>query len=110
MAAGKGEEGVLVFVSLVCSAMASLVQQSSRLRAMEMLLVFAYHLPDAHKLDRILPYLCSMLTDEQALVRATALRSVTQLLAMVNEVGRDATFDALHECSWFTRFPCAGPS
>jgi len=109
VAAGKGEEGVLVFVSLVCSALASLVQQSSRLRAMEMLLVFAYHLPDAHKLDRILPYLCSMLTDEQALVRAAALRSVTQLLAMVNEVGRRAPFAAPCVRSRLTLRPCAGP-
>ncbi|KAJ3210567.1 Serine/threonine-protein kinase [Dinochytrium kinnereticum] len=59
---------------------------SSRLMALDMLLALGLHLPDEYRLDRIVPYLITMIPDEMSLVRATALRALTQLLSMTDSV------------------------
>ena len=88
--ARHGSEGTLLLVSFVCSTLGSLAHPASKLRALDVLLTFGFHLSDAYKLDRILPYMCSLLTDSQAAVRAGAVRAVTQLLAMADKVRRGA--------------------
>ena len=53
---------------------------------MELLLAFSERLTDEAKLDRVIPYVAQLLTDKSEQIRITALRSMTQILAMVNVV------------------------
>ena len=115
--ASKSDEGALMFVSLICSSLRALARPSSKLKVLEMLFVFGKstiffflaataqtlahplgtYLSDEHKLERIVPYLCTMLQDRVALVRAEALRTLTQLLSAVKEIPQaDADFFKLY--------------
>ena len=53
---------------------------SARIRACELLLAFAERTTDEAKLDRILPYVMTLLNDKSDLVKVTALRTLTQLV------------------------------
>lgn len=53
---------------------------SSKLKALDILLALAERLPDDVKLDRLVPYLIVLLTDEASLVRANAIKTLTQVV------------------------------
>jgi hypothetical protein len=50
--------------------------------ALDILLALSEHLADDVKLDRLVPYVISLLTDETALVRANALKTLTQVVSL----------------------------
>lgn len=54
---------------------------SSRVEACDTVLALSERISDEAKLDRVLPYLVTLLSDEVAIVRATALRTITQLVS-----------------------------
>lgn len=49
--------------------------------ALDILLALSEHLADDVKLDRLVPYVITLLTDETALVRANALKTLTQVVS-----------------------------
>ncbi|KAM3537620.1 hypothetical protein ARSEF1564_009459 [Beauveria bassiana] len=81
------DDGTLIFLTLVVSAMRTTARASSRIRACDILLAFAERLTDEAKLDRVLPYLMALLKrDETDIVVVSVIRTITQLLQMVHMV------------------------
>ena len=52
--------------------------------AVELLLAFGIHMSDETRLDRVVPYLISLLTDDTSIVRVTTLKALTQLLSLTD--------------------------
>ena len=81
------DDGTLLFLTLVVSSIRTTARAMSRVRACEILLAFSERLTDEAKLDRVLPYLMSLLKKEETdVVVVSAIRTVTQLLQMVKVV------------------------
>lgn len=81
------DDGTLIFLTLVASAMRTTGRATSRIRACDILLAFAERLTDEAKLDRVLPYLMTLLRrDETDMVVVSVIRTITQLLQMVHMV------------------------
>ncbi|KAJ1558920.1 Serine/threonine-protein kinase [Nowakowskiella sp. JEL0078] len=76
----------LIFVTIVCACIRNTMNPSSRLFAIDLLLAFSIQIPDAYYLDRCVPYLVTLLADENASVRAHSLKALTQLLILVESV------------------------
>jgi phosphoinositide-3-kinase regulatory subunit 4 len=75
------DDGSLLFLTLVEVSLRSTARATARLKGCELLLAFAERVPDEAKLDRILPYLIDLLSEDTAdIVKAAALRSITQLV------------------------------
>lgn len=49
---------------------------------MDVFLALSPHLTDEAKLDRMIPYIVDLLHDESALVRASALRTLMQVVSL----------------------------
>jgi phosphoinositide-3-kinase regulatory subunit 4 len=80
------DDGTLLFLTIVVGCLKTTARTNARLKACDLLLAFAERLTDEAKLDRILPYLMSMLHDKSDVVKVAALRTVTQVLALVTVV------------------------
>ncbi|ODV90948.1 hypothetical protein CANCADRAFT_2665 [Tortispora caseinolytica NRRL Y-17796] len=77
------KDGCLLFLSAVLSSVLYSVRSSSRVMACELVLSFSEMLPDEIKLDRCIPYVIQLLKDPSPMVVIAALRTMTQLLALV---------------------------
>ena len=82
----QADDGTLIFLTLVVSSLRNTARASARVRACDILLAFAERVPDEAKLDRILPYAVTMLSDKSDNVKIAALRTVTQLMELVKVV------------------------
>ncbi|KAI8799791.1 hypothetical protein BJ742DRAFT_686782 [Cladochytrium replicatum] len=82
----SAREGCIIFMSIICSCIRNTLFPISRMYAIELLLALATQLSDADKLDRCVPYLVTVLADDNGVVRATALKALTQLMALVEEI------------------------
>ncbi|KAF2268813.1 phosphoinositide 3-kinase regulatory subunit 4 [Lojkania enalia] len=80
------DDGNLIFLTIVVSCLRGTARASARLRGFELLLAFSERLTDEAKLDRVVPYVSYMLKDKSELVQIAALRTMTQILAMVQVV------------------------
>ncbi|MCJ1472356.1 Serine/threonine-protein kinase [Lambiella insularis] len=80
------DDGTLIFLTLVVSALRNTARSSSRLRACDLMLAFGERITDEAKLDRILPYVVVLLTDRADIVKIAAIRTITQLLSLVTVV------------------------
>ncbi|KAF2395630.1 phosphoinositide 3-kinase regulatory subunit 4 [Trichodelitschia bisporula] len=80
------DDGTLIFVTLVVSSIRSTARATARVRACELLLAFGERVTDEAKMDRILPYLVWLLNDKADIVKCAAIRTITQLLALVQAV------------------------
>ncbi|CAD6499118.1 BgTH12-04770 [Blumeria graminis f. sp. triticale] len=80
------EDGTLIFLSLVVSSIRNTARATAKTKACDLLLAFSERLTDEAKLDRVLPYLVALLNDKAAVVRAAAIRSLTQLMALVKVI------------------------
>lgn len=80
------QDGALIFLTVVCSNIRNTSKASARVRACDLLLAFAERATDEAKLDRILPYIVILLNDRSDMVKVAALRSLAQLLSMVEVV------------------------
>ncbi|GAA6060755.1 hypothetical protein JCM10212_006735 [Sporobolomyces blumeae] len=76
----------LILLSLISSNLRNCVRPSSVLRALELLLALNRYLTDEARLDRLVPYLTSLLSDEEAMVRSTSLKVLTQTLMLVQSI------------------------
>ncbi|XP_044722055.1 kinase [Hirsutella rhossiliensis] len=78
------DDGTLIFLTLIVSSIRTTARASSRVRACDVLLAFAERLTDEAKLDRVLPYLMTLLRwEETDIVVVSAIRTITQLLQLV---------------------------
>ncbi|EFZ04079.1 serine/threonine protein kinase and WD40 domain protein [Metarhizium robertsii] len=78
------DDGTLIFLTLIVSSMRTTARASSRVRACDILLAFSERLTDEAKLDRVLPYLMTLLKKEETdSVIVAAIRTITQLLQLV---------------------------
>ncbi|KAI8979775.1 hypothetical protein BDF20DRAFT_913285 [Mycotypha africana] len=80
------EGAFLLLSSFVCSMIRNTLYPNSRLKALDIILALSQRLPDDVKLDRLVPYLIVLLTDESALVRANAIKTLTQVLCLVESI------------------------
>ncbi|KFA63079.1 hypothetical protein S40285_08434 [Stachybotrys chlorohalonatus IBT 40285] len=81
------DDGTLIFLTLIVSSMRTTARASSRVKACDILLAFSERLTDEAKLDRVLPYLMTLLRKEETdLVIISAIRTITQLLQLVRVV------------------------
>ncbi|KAH9058039.1 hypothetical protein EDB83DRAFT_2520935 [Lactarius deliciosus] len=81
------EDGpALIILALVCTNVRNCSQPSSKLRALDVFLALSMHLTDEAKLDRLVPYIVDLLRDDTAVVRAAALRTLLQVLSLVNVI------------------------
>ena len=80
------DDGNLIFLTIIVSCIRGTARSSARLRGFELLLAFAERLTDEAKLDRVVPYVAALLTDKSEQVKIGALRTMTQILAMVHVV------------------------
>lgn len=81
------DDGTLIFLTLIVSSLRTTARTSSRVRACDILLAFAERLTDEAKLDRVLPYLMTLIhRDETDIVMISAIRTITQLLHLVKMV------------------------
>ncbi|CAK7270816.1 Serine/threonine-protein kinase [Sporothrix epigloea] len=80
------DNGALIFLTLIVASIRNTARAASRIRACDVLLALAERLTDEAKLDRVLPYLMALLNDRADMVVVTAVRSITQLLALVRTV------------------------
>ncbi|TVY25487.1 Serine/threonine-protein kinase [Lachnellula hyalina] len=80
------DDGTLIFLALVVSSLRNTARASAKVRACDILLAFSERLTDEAKLDRVLPYFVSLLNDKADIVRIAAIRSLTQLMALVTVV------------------------
>ncbi|GAA6014207.1 hypothetical protein JCM11491_004137 [Sporobolomyces phaffii] len=76
----------LILLALISSNLRNCLRPSSILRALELLLVLNRYLTDETRLDRLVPYLVSLLSDEESAVRSMAMRVLTQTLLLVKSL------------------------
>ncbi|ORX99187.1 ARM repeat-containing protein [Basidiobolus meristosporus CBS 931.73] len=86
LALGQDDNGAVIFLSLICASMRNAMYPYSKLYALDMLLAISEHLSEEMKLDRVLPYIVSLLADNISLVRGIAIRALTKLLSTVESV------------------------
>ena len=80
------DDGSLIFLTLVISSVRNTARSTARVRALELMLAFAERITDEAKLDRVLPLIVGLLNDRSDIVKIAALRSMSQLLALVTVV------------------------
>lgn len=73
-------------LSLVCANIRICQLPSSKVRALDVFLALAVHLTDEAKLDRMVPYIVDLLHDEAPIVRASALRTLVQVVRPLGHV------------------------
>ncbi|KAH6635134.1 hypothetical protein B0J18DRAFT_38924 [Chaetomium sp. MPI-SDFR-AT-0129] len=82
----SADDGTLIFLTLIVSSLRNTAHAAARVKACDILLAFAERLTDEAKLDRVLPYLVSLLKDKNDMVLVSAIRAVTQLLDLVKVI------------------------
>lgn len=80
------DDGTLIFLTLVVSSLRNTARSEAKIRACDILLAFAERLTDEARLDRVLPFLIALLNDKADIVVVAAIRSITQLLGLVQVV------------------------
>ena len=70
----------MIFTSLVLSFLRSLTYPSTKIKALDLLIALGSQLSDDLVLDRIVPYVCTLIDDENASVRDYALKALTQVV------------------------------
>lgn len=79
----SGEDGALIFLNILLSGIRNTTRAATRVRTCDTILALSERISDEAKLDRVVPFLVSMLTDDAPEVRCSALRSLTHVLASV---------------------------
>lgn len=80
------DDGTLIFLTVVVVSVRNTARAAARARACDLMLAFAERLTDEAKLDRVLPYVVSLLSDKTDIVKIAAIRTLTQLMAMVKVI------------------------
>lgn len=70
----------LLFTNLICSNIRNLQFPSTKLKALDLLILFGQKIDDEYILDRLVPYTLALVEDENAMVRSSALKTLTSLV------------------------------
>jgi phosphoinositide-3-kinase, regulatory subunit 4 len=76
----SSKDGALIFLSLILSTIRNTSKPSSRVDGCDIVLALSERISDEAKLDRVLPCLMALVGDEVPLVRASVVRTITQLV------------------------------
>ncbi|CEP63846.1 ubiquitin-binding serine/threonine protein kinase VPS15 LALA0_S09e03818g [Lachancea lanzarotensis] len=82
------DESALLLLSLLFHALRGVKAASVKMMCLELITVFSQYVSDSNKLDRVLPFVVSMLFDEHPSVQALAIHVLSQLLGMTKSVNR----------------------
>lgn len=82
----NNDRSSLIFLSLIMYNVRNTTHSAYRSKACDLILAFAEQLPDEAKFDRCLPYLANMLDDPNEELQSVALKSITQLLMMIDTI------------------------
>lgn len=102
------QEGALMILDIVFASLGSLQRPESRVKACELILALSERIHDDSKLDRLLPYVCSLLEDfitdgsrhqEDATMDPTSLTSKAKLSARVACVALLTLTNLLESCT-----------
>lgn len=80
------DESALLFISFLSHNLRNVTSSSTKLRCLEMLVLFSQYVSDENKIDRVIPYLVACFEDEFPNVQATAIQALTQVLGMVENL------------------------
>lgn len=80
------DDGALIMVAMVCSAIRNTSRSTARIRGCELLLALGERIHDEAKLDRCLSHLMFLLEDRSEAVQVAALRNLTHLLDLVGAI------------------------
>lgn len=86
------DDGSLIFLTLVVSSLRNTARSTARVRACDLMLAFAERITDEAKLDRVLPYVVTMLNDRADIVKVAAIRTMAQLVRSPPRIERRADF------------------
>lgn len=81
--ATSNDNGTFILLNVITASVRNTARAATKVRACELLLALAERLPDEAKLDRVLPYIMPLLEDTNEMVLVAALRTMTQLLALI---------------------------
>ncbi|XP_033097119.1 phosphoinositide 3-kinase regulatory subunit 4-like [Anneissia japonica] len=84
----ESKKGLVIVLSLLTSCLRTLKFCISKLAALDMLFTIAQHLSNEVILDRVIPYILYFVEDEYARVRAAAVKTLTDTVALVKSVPR----------------------
>lgn len=79
----SGEDGALVFLSILLTGVRNTIRPTTRVRACDTILALSERISDEAKLDRVVPFLIALMTDSCADVRCGAIRALVQVLSQV---------------------------
>ncbi|SCU93400.1 LAFA_0F16204g1_1 [Lachancea sp. 'fantastica'] len=82
------DESALLLLSLLLHAIRAVKEASVKKMCLELITVLSQYVSDSNKLDRVLPFVVSMLFDEFSSVQALAVHVLSQLLGMTKTVNR----------------------
>ena len=82
----SADDGTLIFLTLIVSSLRNTAHAAAKIKACDILLAFSERLTDEAKLDRVLPYLMTLLNDKSDIVVIAAIRTITQLLDLIKIV------------------------
>lgn len=82
----NNDRSSLIFLSMVMYNVRNTTHSAYRSKACDLILAFAEQLPDEVKFDRCLPYLANMLDDPNEELQSVALKSITQLVMMIDTI------------------------
>ena len=74
------DRGSLLFLPIVEASIRNATRSASKVAGCDLLLALAERVPDEAKMNRIMPYFIYLLRDKADIVRAAAIRSLTQLV------------------------------
>ncbi|XP_004306431.1 PREDICTED: phosphoinositide 3-kinase regulatory subunit 4-like [Fragaria vesca subsp. vesca] len=78
-------EGMVLITSLLCSCIRNVKLPHLRRRAILLLKSSALYIDDDNRLQRVIPYVVAMLSDQAAIVRCAALETLCDILPLVRD-------------------------
>ncbi|KAK3352948.1 hypothetical protein B0T25DRAFT_196996 [Lasiosphaeria hispida] len=82
----SADDGTLIFLTLIVSSLRNTAHAAAKIKACDIMLAFSERLTDEAKLDRVLPYLVTLLNDKCDMVVIATIRTITQLLDLVRVI------------------------
>lgn len=74
----------LILLALITANVRTCSLPSSKRKALDVFLALAPHLTDEAKLDRMVPYIIELLSDDSPSVRAGAVRTLMQIVSSIS--------------------------
>lgn len=77
------DESALLFLSVVLHGLRNAVSSSNKLKCLELITALSQYISDSNKLDRAVPYMVAMFSDDNPNVQGLAVQTLAQVLSMV---------------------------